>query len=292
MLVHQQQEVSRRQVNNVLQFCPEHLGYPRPFMKWAGGKRQVLSQYLPFFPTNIRTYYEPFLGGGAIFFHLQPSKSVLTDINAELVNVYQCVRDAVEEVILLLREHQKHHQKDYYYSVRANPSAEPIERAARLLYLNKTCFNGLYRENSKGQFNVPMGRYKKPAICNPELLCSASHALQSAEIALEPFEYILKRSFHPQDLIYFDPPYHPISATSNFTSYNRYAFRTEDQIRLRETFVELARRGLRVMLSNSDCPFIRELYEGFNIHTIQAARSINSKCARRGKITELLITSY
>lgn len=278
--------------DNVLEFCPEQLAYPRPFIKWAGGKRQVLPQYLPFFPEDVCTYYEPFLGGGAIFFHLQPSKAVLTDINAELVNVYQCVRDAVADIIVLLREHQKHHGKEYYYSVRANPGATSLERAARFLYLNKTCFNGLYRENSKGHFNVPMGRYKKPAICNPELLCAASHALQSTAIALESFENILNRSFHADDLVYFDPPYHPISLTSNFTSYNRYAFRTEDQIRLRETFAELARRGIRVMLSNSDCPFIRDLYEGFNIHTIQASRSINSKCERRGKITELLITSY
>lgn len=290
----QQRESASRLIrsDNVLQFCPEQLSYPRPFIKWAGGKRQVLAQYLPFFPKNIRTYYEPFLGGGAIFFHLQPSKAVLTDINAELVNVYQHVRDAVEDVLLLLREHQKHHDKDYYYSIRATPGETPLERAARFLYLNKTCFNGLYRENSKGQFNVPMGRYKKPAIYNPELLCSASCALQSTAIALEPFENILNRSFHAHDLVYFDPPYHPISATSSFTSYNRYAFRTDDQIRLRETFAELAQRGVRVMLSNSDCPFIRELYEGFNIHTIQASRSINSKGERRGKVTELLITSY
>lgn len=276
----------------MLQFCPEQLDYPRPFIKWAGGKRQVLHQYSPFFPKLIHTYHEPFLGGGAVFFHLRPPRSILTDINEELVNVYQCVRDAVGDIIALLQDHQKHHGKDYYYHIRANPSSDPVERAARLLYLNKTCFNGLYRENSKGQFNVPMGRYKKPAICNPELLCAASQALQSAAIALEPFDKILNRSFHPDDLVYFDPPYHPISATSNFTSYNRYAFCADDQIRLRDTFSELARRGVRTMLSNSDCPFIRELYREFNIHTIRAARAINSKAQRRGKITELLITSY
>ncbi len=294
LLLPQQRGVDVHHVStdNVLQFCPEQLSYPRPFVKWAGGKRQVLSQYAPFFPKNIHTYFEPFLGGGAIFFHLQPSKAVLTDINAELVNVYQHVRDSVEEVLAILREHQKHHSKEYYYSVRANLEVSPLERAARFLYLNKTCFNGLYRENSKGHFNVPMGRYKKPAIYNPELLCSASRALQSTAIALESFENILNYSLHPHDLVYFDPPYHPISATSRFTSYNRYAFCADDQIRLKETFAELARRGIQVMLSNSDCFFIRELYEGFNIHTIQAARSINSKSERRGKITELLITSY
>ncbi|MEB3213325.1 MAG: DNA adenine methylase [Leptolyngbyaceae bacterium] len=265
--------------------------YPRPFLKWAGGKSRVLPQYLPYFP-EYQTYYEPFIGGGAIFFHLGPPQAVLSDINEELVNVYQCVQRHVEDVIELLTLHHDNHCKDYYYRVRSHPGDDPIERAARLLYLNKTCFNGLYRENSKGYFNVPMGRYKNPTICDPGLLRSASSALQSVAIAHEPFEAVLSRAKTTSDFVYFDPPYFPISATSNFTGYNRYSFTKDDQVRLRDTFEALAKRGVKVMLSNSDCSFIRELYDGFNIQVIYAARAINSNAKKRGKITELLITSY
>lgn len=271
--------------------CTANTAYPRPFLKWAGGKGQVLQQYLEHFPTQFEAYHEPFLGGGAVFFHLLPSRAVLTDINEELVNVYQCIRDAVEAVIDGLSIHQANHSKDYYYHIRANPGTHPVERAARLLYLNKTCFNGLYRENSKGQFNVPMGRYKNPAICNPDLLRAAARALQPVAIAVASFDTVLQRAHDARDFVYFDPPYHPISVTSSFTAYNRYAFRAEDQVRLCKIASELANRGVQVMVSNSDCPFIRDLYKDFNIHPIQAARSINSNAKKRGKITELLITS-
>lgn len=232
------------------------------------------------------------MGGGAVFFYLLPQQARLADINDELVNVYQCIRDHVEEVIQRLTVHQQNHCKEYYYTIRSNPRQDPVARAARLLYLNKTCFNGLYRENSKGQFNVPIGRYKNPTICDPALLRAASWTLQSVEIAQEPFEAILEWATGSDDFVYFDPPYHPISSTSNFTGYNRYSFTAEDQIRLRDTFASLAERGVNVMLSNSDCPFIRELYDDFTIHVIYAARAINSNAQKRGKITELLITSY
>ncbi len=270
---------------------PEKQPCPRPFLKWAGGKGRVIQQYSPYFPT-FTTYYEPFLGGGAIFFHLCPNRAVLADINEELVNVYQCIRDRVDELIECLAIHQEHHCKDYYYSMRSNLGQKKVARAARLLYLNKTCFNGLYRENSKGQFNVPMGSYRNPTICDPMLLRSASRALKPVAIALEPFDAILDRAKKTTDFVYFDPPYFPISATSNFTGYNRYSFTEADQIRLRDTFVTLAERGVKVMLSNSDCPFTRDLYEGFTIRVIHAARAINSNASKRGKITELLITSY
>ncbi|MCU0524049.1 MAG: DNA adenine methylase [Elainella sp. Prado103] len=265
---------------------------PRPFLKWAGGKGQLLSQYEPFFPARFSTYYEPFLGGGAIFFRLLPAAAMLTDINPELVNVYCCVRDRTETLIKLLDRHQRFHSPDYYYQVRATPGETAVERAARLIYLNKTCFNGLYRENSKGQFNVPIGRYKSPRICHPELLRSVAAALKQTHIATQPFDQVLEFAHSPQDFVYFDPPYHPISLTSRFTEYHRYAFQEAEQIRLRDTFVQLAQRGVKVMLSNSDCGFIRGLYQDFPIQTITASRSINANAQKRGKITEVLITSY
>jgi DNA adenine methylase len=277
---------------------------PRPFLKWAGGKSQLLQQYLPFFPKTCRNYYEPFLGGGAVFFFLnatvQPQRAFLMDINLELINVYRCLQDDVGQVIDRLAQHQTHHCETYYYQVRSQTPAAPDwfdrgpdwERAARLMYLNKTCFNGLYRENSKGQFNVPIGRYKNPPILDPELLTAASEALQTAQIEVQSFEVILEHATTSEDFVYFDPPYFPISDTSKFTSYNREAFTADDQIRLRDTFAALSQRGVKVMLSNSDCAFIRDLYADYNIHTLYASRHINSKGSKRGKISELLITSY
>ncbi len=269
--------------------------YPRPFLKWAGGKGRLIEQYRPFFPRSFRNYYEPFLGGGAVFFHLaaQRPRAVLTDINEELVNVYQCVQTDVEALIRLLQRHQRHHSPEHYYTVRSQTTPRsPLHRAARLIYLNKTCFNGLYRENSKGHFNVPMGRYKNPNICDGETLRLAAAVLGRAAIARQPFDAVLDQATSAKDLVYFDPPYHPISATSSFTGYNRYGFTAADQERLRDVFAALAQRGVQVMLSNSDCAFIRDLYAGFPTHTLYAARAINSKAGQRGKISELLITSY
>jgi DNA adenine methylase len=265
---------------------------PRPFLKWAGGKSQLIQQYIPYFPKEFKTYYEPFIGGGAVFFYLNPPSAVLTDINAELVNTYRCVRDHVEELIVLLEAHQIRHCKEYYYAVRQHKHLTELEKAARIIYLNKTCFNGLYRENSQGEFNVPLGRYKNPKICNPLLLRSVCTALQKTQIKVRPFEYILDYASSCDDFVYFDPPYHPISPTSNFTAYSRYAFRPTDQIRLQEVFAELAQRGVKVMLSNSDCKFIRDLYCDFNIYSISASRLINSNANKRGRISEVLITSY
>lgn len=289
---------------------------PRPFLKWAGGKNRLIQKYLPYFPKHFNTYYEPFLGGGALFFHLLPTQSVLTDINSELVNVYRCVRDRVEQVISLLARHQENHSKAYYYQIRSsslnqgewcglghNPDLEGIpnlssrfhsndvEKAARLIYLNKTCFNGLYRENAKGEFNVPIGRYNNPRICNPELLRLVSSVLQPTQIEVRSFELVLNYA-HSQDFVYFDPPYHPLNSTSNFTAYNRYSFGKNEQVKLRDTFAMLAKRGVKVMLSNSDCSFTRELYSAFKVHEVLASRAINSDAKRRGKIAEVLVTSY
>ena len=264
----------------------------RPFLKWAGGKSRLIPQYQPYFPRYFAAYYEPFLGGGAIFFHLQPRRACLMDINPELVNVFQCVRDRVFDLIHYLRNHRDAHSQEHYYAVRACIPTDAVERAARFIYLNKTCFNGLYRENSKGQFNVPMGRYKNPGIFDPDLLIGASQSLQSAQIHQAQFDAVLDYATSANDFVYFDPPYVPISATSNFTGYSRHSFKEADHIRLRDTFVTLANRGVQVMLSNSDCPFVRDLYRDFPMYSIAAARAINSKATRRGKITELLITSY
>ncbi|WGV23604.1 DNA adenine methylase [Halotia branconii] len=266
--------------------------YPRPFLKWAGGKSKLIKQYIPYLPKHYKTYYEPFLGGGAIFFHLQPSQAILTDINSELITTYCCVKDQVEELICLLKEHKIKHTRNYYYHVRANSGGTALEKSARLIYLNKTCFNGLYRVNSQGQFNVPLGRYENPNICPEDLLRLASKALSTSKIQQADFTAVLNKANSHDDFVYFDPPYYPVSQTSNFTAYSNHCFAEEQQIKLKDVFVKLADRGVKIMLSNSDCDFIRNLYIDFNIYTISAARSINSNSKKRGNITEVLVTSY
>ena len=266
----------------------------RPFLKWAGGKSKLIEQYIPYFPQSFTNYYEPFLGGGAVFFYfcsVRPdANKFISDINPELINTYCCIKNNLEPLIELLNTYQTQHHKEYYYKMRSLSQGSGIERAARFIYLNKTCFNGLYRENSRGLFNVPMGKYINPTICNADLLRSTSIALQSASVHLKSYDDISAKN--EQDFIYFDPPYYPLSSTSNFTTYSRYIFKEAEQIKLRDTFAKFANLGVKVMLSNSDCAFIRELYADFNIHKILASRAINSKAEKRGKITELLITSY
>lgn len=266
--------------------------YPRPFLKWAGGKTRLISQYKDYFPQHYQTYYEPFLGGGAVFFHLQPSHAVLTDINADLVITYRCVRDNLEELITLLQTHQQRHNSEYYYEVRNYHHGTNLEKAARFIYLNKTCFNGLYRVNSQGKFNVPVGKYKNPGICQEEVLKLASQTLKKVEIKQANFAEVLNYATDTNDFVYFDPPYYPLNKTSNFTAYSNFSFDENQQIKLRDIFIKLADKGVKVMLSNSDCQLIRDLYSDFNIHTISAARSINSHAQKRGKITEVLVTSY
>lgn len=267
---------------------------PRPFLKWAGGKSRLIGQYIRYFPRNYRNYYEPFLGGGAIFFYLRPRPSILTDINSDLITTYCCVRDKLQELIFLLKEHECYHSRDYYYRLRANPGNTDLEVAARFIYLNRTCFNGLYRVNSKGEFNVPLGRYNNPKICQIDVLFSASELLQDAEVRVADFEQVLNYAQSSDDFVYLDPPYHPISNTSYFTAYSRDSFSELDQKRLRDSCAELASRGVKVMISNSDCQFIREIYSeiNFNIHSIKATRAINSNVKKRGIINELIITSY
>lgn len=265
----------------------------KPFIKWAGGKSQLLPKISELLPPKkqIGRYFEPFLGGGAMFFYLQHPKSFLSDTNNDLVELYEVVQNNVEELIKALKPYKN--EPDYFYEVRAqNPATlSKVKRAARFVYLNKTCFNGLYRVNSKGEFNVPFGRYKNPAICDVEGLRSASLALQNVKITHGDFQSVLTKT-KTTDFIYFDPPYQPLNKTSSFTSYTSIGFGEEQQIKLAKLYKELANKGCFVMLSNSDTPIIRELYKDFYIHEIQASRAINSIGSGRGKITELLIINY
>ncbi|MGE0488278.1 MAG: DNA adenine methylase [Vulcanimicrobiota bacterium] len=266
-----------------------------PVLKWAGGKGRLLAQYEPYFPAEFKHYYEPFVGSAAVFFHLRrqaTGRAVLSDVNFELINFYRALQSDLEGLLEHLAEHRARHGHDYYYATRAlDPeSLTPTARAARLFYLNKTCYNGLYRVNSRGLFNVPMGRYKKPAIFDPGRLEAASLALQGVKLEVEPFDRVMRRA-RPGDLVYFDPPYQPLSATSNFTSYTKDNFGEAEQRRLAEVFAKLAQRGVSVMLSNSSAPLIRELYRDFRQIEVQAHRFINSKASRRNKIKELLIVA-
>jgi len=268
---------------------------PGPFVKWAGGKSRLLSAFdrllPPGFDPSRGRYFEPFVGGGALFFHLAPARAVLSDSNPELVNCYQVVRDRVEELIALLREHKNDRQ--HFYKVRSLSPAglSAAERAARLIFLNKTCFNGLYRVNSRGEFNVPFGRYDNPRICDGENLRAVSARLRDVEILCLPFEQTVRRA-KAGDFVYLDPPYQPVSATANFTGYTATAFGDKDQERLAAVFSQLSKRGCLVMLSNSDSPVIRELYKDFRIAEVKASRAINCKAERRGRVSELVIMNY
>lgn len=271
---------------------------PRPFLKWVGGKRQLLPELLKAVAAAgpFRRYHEPLLGGGALFFELARNHSLagtsyLSDANTSLIEAYLGVRDNVEAVIRLLKGHKKRHSKDYFYEVRASVPRSPTKRAARTIYLNKTCFNGLHRENSKGLFNAPMGKYKNPLICDEENLRAVSRALLKATIDVSSFENVLERAKRG-DLVYFDPPYHPLSKTAFFTAYSKGGFNEDSQRRLSEVFATLARRGVRVMLSNSKTELIRELYADFYLTEVMAMRQVNSKADARGKIPELLVTSF
>ena len=261
-----------------------------PVLKWAGGKGRLLAQYQPYFPTDYRRYYEPFVGSAAVFFYLQPTQARLSDVNAELITVYQILQTRVEELLSQLAVHSERHNKDYYYQVRAEAPEDPVRRAARTLYLNRTCYNGLYRVNSRGGFNVPAGRYKNPRILHPERLLAASQALQGVRLEVAPFESVLGEA-RKGDLVYFDPPYQPLSATSSFTAYTRDSFGVPQQELLAQLFRKLAKKKVKVMLSNSDTPLIRKLYEGFQLVEVRAPRFINSKADRREAIGELLVVA-
>ena len=267
-----------------------------PVLKWAGGKRRLLEQYTRHFKKPFTNYHEPFFGGGAVYFWLRAQGKLedracyLTDINPELINFYQVLKGHPEALFGFMLDHQEKHSEEHYYLTRGLDLSKmsDVERAARLLYLNRTCFNGLYRENSQGKFNVPMGRYKSPRIYHPEGLTAASAALQPAILECRAYSDVEERAL-PGDLVYLDPPYHPLTSTANFTSYTQRSFTEQDQEALALLYTRLTERGVRVLLSNSDTPLIRKLYKKFRKFKIQAARAINSRADRRAKITELLI---
>lgn len=267
-----------------------------PFLKWAGGKAHLLPEILARLPRRIDHYFEPFVGGGAVFFALAAEgrfrRAVLADLNADLVDVWRAVRDRVEEVIAHLEGHRAQHGEAHYYRVRALDPArlDPAQRAARIIYLNRTCFNGLYRVNRAGRFNVPFGRYANPTICDAEGLRLASAALESAEIVRGDFEGIVAGA-RPGDAVYFDPPYVPVSSTAKFASYDSSSFGRAEHLRLAGVHRALGARGVFSLLSNSDCPYTRELFEGLDVATVRAPRSINSVPSKRGKVTELLVVS-
>lgn len=274
----------------------------RPFVKWVGGKARLVPQLLQYFPDEYNDYYEPFAGGGALFFAITPKTAHISDLNTVLISAYKRIQSDAEGLIEELRQLEAQYRsletleekRELYLEKRAQYNAlenTSPEKVALLIFLNKTCFNGMYRENSKGGFNVPFGKHPNPTICDEANLRSVSAALKETTIALAPYQEAVKNA-KAGDFIYFDPPYHPLNATSSFTSYHADGFSAKDQEKLRDTFKKLSERGCKVMLSNSDSEFINELYKEFNVHKIYAARSINSKGTGRGKIQEVLVTNY
>lgn len=275
-----------------------------PFVKWAGGKTQLVAKLDDRVPDDFNRYFEPFLGGGAFFFHLVSKKHLrftayLSDVNKDLINAYKVVKDNVEGLIELLRYHEKEYKRnshEYYYELRAHiKPLTDVEAAARFITLNKTCYNGLYRVNKNGMFNVPIGNYKNPLICDTENLRNVSLALRhsDAHILVRDYKDILETA-KENDFVYLDPPYKPTSITANFTGYTNGGFNDKDQVDLYHLFRRLDNRRCKVLLSNSDTPYIRELYREFKEYTkeVNALRAINCKGSKRAGHTELLISNY
>ena len=269
-----------------------------PVLKWVGGKRQLLDTLTPLLPQKISTYCEPFVGGGALLYALQPRTAYVNDINDELIRVYEIIRKDVESLILALEEFQN--QSDYYYAVRdwdrdkkKYSILSDTQKAARILYLNKTCYNGLFRVNSAGEFNSPFGSYRSPNIVNAPTLRAVSSYLNAATIHLTSLDYeeVLK-SLPKEAFVYLDPPYDPVSDTSSFTGYAKGGFSRTEQIRLRMCCDELNKRGLKFMLSNSATDFIKEQYAAYHITIVQAKRAVNSDASKRGEINEVVVRNY
>jgi len=270
-----------------------------PFLKWVGGKRQIMPSIESLLPKNIKnyTYIEPFVGGGAVLFHLQPKNAIINDFNAELINVYEVIKSDLDALIIDLRKHKN--EADYFYEIRGLDRTDnfkrlsKVERASRIIYLNKTCYNGLYRVNNAGEFNAPFGRYKNPNIVNEPTLRAVNKYLISNKIQIlngdfsETLRMATQNSF-----VYLDPPYHPISENLNFTGYIQGGWDSNDQIRLREACDELNNRNIKFLLSNSASQFILDQYKDYEISIVKANRAINSDGSNRGEVEEVLIKNY
>ncbi len=273
---------------------------PRPLLKWVGGKRQLLAHLIPQVPKNLAVYAEPFAGGAALFFALMSEteqgvrrirRTVLCDQNADLIACYRAVRSEVDAVIEALTQFR--YDKDLFYEVRAQKTdgMSDVERAARLIFLNRTCFNGLFRVNSKGEFNVPFGRYVNPKIVDVPRLRRVSRALADAEIQCGDYEGVV-RKLHKNSFVYFDPPYAPVSRTANFTAYAKAGFSFEEQERLAQNVHRLSKLGVHCMVSNADTPEMRALYRPYALYILRARRSVNSNSKRRGAVNELLVLTH
>ena len=269
-----------------------------PVVKWVGGKRQLLHEIIPRLPESITTYCEPFLGGGAVLFAVQPRNAIINDLNNELMLVYEVIRDDVKDLITALQECEN--TPEYFYRIRdldrdkkTYQSLSKVERAARILYLNKTCYNGLFRVNSSGEFNSPFGYYKNPNIVNEQTLWAVSNYLSGEGIQMfhEDFSNTLDR-VPPGAFVYLDPPYDPISDTASFTGYNKGGFGRNEQIRLKDCCDMLTQKGVKFLLSNSSTDFIRTLYHGYTMKTVYAKRAVNSVGNKRGVVEEVLISNY
>ena len=276
----------------------------RPFLKWAGGKRQLLPEIVKYVPklTRKHTYYEPFIGGGALLFELQPPKAVINDSNKELINCYQVIEDSLDELMEELRKDKYSNSETSYYDMRdldrstkKYATLSEVEKAARIIYLNKTCYNGLFRVNSQGQFNVPFGRYKNPNFLDDAVLRAVNKYLKRDTIELLTQDFAKAvQSAKRGDFVYFDPPYDPVSETASFTGYDVNGFNRDEQERLKEEFDALHKKGCKVMLSNSCTDFIMDLYKDYQdtIIKVRATRSINSNALKRGRVDEVLVLNY
>ena len=270
-----------------------------PILKWVGGKRQLLDSIEPLIPP-CSTYYEPFIGGGAVFFSRQPDKAVINDSNPELINVYLTIKNEPEALIEKLKEHTANSSEEYYYAVRALDRDKSIfvnmtnvERAARIIYLNKTCYNGLFRVNSSGEFNSPWGRYNNPNITNETTIRALHTYLNKANITIKCGDYQdALRGIRKGAFVYFDPPYMPISSSASFTGYTAGGFGEQEQMALKEQCDALNAKGIKFLLSNSACPFIEELYKDYIIEHVNAKRTINANPEKRGEIEEVLVRNY
>ncbi len=269
-----------------------------PIVKWVGGKRQLLDRLMPLLPATYTSYCEPFVGGGAVLFALQPTNAVINDINSELIGVYRAIRDDIDALIKRLAKFEN--TKECFYTVRSwdrdasiYNQLSDIDKAARVIFLNKTCYNGLYRVNSAGEFNTPFGRYKNPNIVNESMLRAVHDYFNAANVTILNGSYYEAVQDLPEDsFVYLDPPYDPISVTASFTGYNAGGFSREDQVVLRDCCRQLDAAGIKFMLSNSATEFIQDIYQEFNITIVPAKRAINSVGAKRGCVDEVVVRNY